>query len=249
MVGEIMVKGCIPLMTIMSPEAILPHDLLIIYGGTKEQDFRQVVRKEWGEPLAGRGFSVHCFDFQSNLPVNNFYDFGLWDRTLDATKALDWLLTRPYGNPMTLIGVSMGGHIATQLAGDFGDSIANLILVAPAAYPDEAIRPGLKFSPTVDGEFTRILRRPDGWRESSIFTLARQSVRARPYVIAFQQDEVVGEVPFAYFEHFVRGEAETGRPSAQLTTLAGGHAGIFTDPERIKLILGHIFNFLVPMSA
>lgn len=243
-----MIAGKIPLMTILPSNKVqaLPHDLLIIYGGTTEPNFRFVVRNNWGEPLARLGFTVYCFDFQSNLPKNNFYDFGLWDRTVDAIRVLRWLLDKPFGKPLTLIGVSMGGHIATQLAGEFGNSISNLILVAPAAYHDRAIRPSIKFSPTADGEFTRILRDENAypWRESSIFTVARNMVRARPHIMAFCEDEVVKEIPFAYFEHFVRGQAVADRPAPSITVFPGRHAGNFADSQRIALILDHIADFL-----
>lgn len=242
--SEIWIRG-IPVVTVWPLDEELDHELLIIYGGSREKDFRGVVELYWAEELAQRGYVVHCFDFQSNVKGNDFYQFGLYDRILDATRVTNWLLKRPSRHPLTLIGVSMGGHIATQIAGELpglGDQITNLILVAPAAYHDSAIQPDLKFSPTEDGEFTRILKQSEKWRESSIFTLARR-VRANTLVIAFREDKMVKDVPWKYRDAFLLAMMEHNT-KAGFSPHSGGHEGNFGDPKRIKLILKEIVNFI-----
>lgn len=258
---ETMVAGAIPLVTICPVVGGLLHELLVIYGGTKEKDFRKVVKVNWAEELASLGYQVYCFDFRSNL-AEDFYQFGLFDRIMDTARVTNWLLNRPFKYPLTLVGVSMGGHIATQLAGELGNKIANLILVAPAAYHDKAVQPNVKFSPPETwkdnnnpaGKFTRIIKGyvedgdltgryfPGGWKESSVFSMARR-VTVPTLVIRFTQDEVAGEVPHVYFESFLRRGADFDGLS-RMVVRPGGHGGTFTDPERIEFLLKEIVNFI-----
>src|SRR3989344_2643737 len=136
-VAENIVGNGIPVTTIKPLKNERPQELLIIYGGSTKKNFRRVVKEKWGEELARRGFTVHCFDFRSNLPDHDFYQFGLWDRRSDAFSVALWLLNRKK-NPLTLVGGSMGGHLAVEIASFFGNffpsHVANLVLVAPAAY-------------------------------------------------------------------------------------------------------------------
>lgn len=243
---ERIIERGVPLITLKPIAEKIPQEILIIYGGSREAGFRKVVKKKWAENLVHRGFTVHCFDFRSNVEGNDFYQFGLWDRLIDTQIVINQLMQQMFRDPLTLVGVSMGGHIATQIASELGNRLANLVLVAPAAYHDTAIRPGLKFSPpgTAEdhhdprGEFTRILQQSEKWRESSIFSLAQQ-VKACPLIIYYLRDEVVGEVPLKYLTSFLRGGL-----SPEFTTIDRDHRGSFTHPQKIKLVLDHITDFL-----
>lgn len=254
-ISESIVGNEIPVTTLKSLQNERPHELVILYGGSTNKNFRQVVREKWGEELARRGFTVHCFDFRSNLPDKDFYHFGLWDRLLDATMVVSWLHQRNKF-PLALIGVSMGGHLAVQLAAELGDGLANLILVAPGAYHHDALRPGLKFSPKPKegeepGEFTRILLRPDGcpegcWKQGKVFEMA-EDVRARTLIIHFFHDEVVNGIPLRYWDVMCRRYPEN-RKDVVIQGSPGGHAGMFTEPNKIKHILDEISSFLTGPS-
>lgn len=254
--------GGVPLVSLIPLAGGLGQEILIIYGGTTQEDFRWVVKRQWGEVLVSQGFAVHCFDFRSNVSGNNFYHFGLWDRLVDAMGVVGWLIRRPLGAPLSLVGVSMGGHIAAEIAGKLGERLANLVLVTPAAYHDKAIRPGLKFSPPGTGDdyrnpagrFTRILRGytndgnvrgryfSEAWRESSVFSVARL-IKARVLIIRYNQDEVVKSVPYKYYESFAHGGL-----TPSLTVIAGNHSGSFTDPRKTELILKRISKFVADVN-
>lgn len=248
---ESIVGNEIPVTTLKPLQNERPHELVILYGGSPDKNFRRVVQEKWGEELARRGLIVYCFDFRSNLPDKDFYRFGLWDRLLDATMVVSWLLQKNK-RPLTLVGVSMGGHLAVQLAAQLGDGLANLILVAPAAYHHDALRPSLKFSPKPrenegPGEFTRILLRPNGcpegcWKEGKVFEMA-EDVRARTLIIHFFHDDVVNGIPLKYWDVMGRRYPES-RKNVVIQGSPGGHAGMFTEPNKIRHILDEISSFL-----
>ncbi len=245
-VSERIVGNGIPVMTLKPLKNELPHELLIIYGGSPNKNFRQLVREKWGEALARRGFTVHCFDFRSNLPHEDFYQFGLWDRRFDAFLVTSSVLEKK-NHPFALVGVSMGGHLAVELARYFGNLVANMVLVAPAAYHQDAIRPNLRFCPPPKegeepGEFTKILLRPDGWKESKVFETA-EDVRTRTLIVHFFHDDVVNGVPMRYWDVMCRKHPES-RKRVVINGIPGGHAGMFTEPNKIKHILDEISSFL-----
>ncbi len=249
-----------PMITVRSLTKVLPHEIIIIYGGTRAKNFRKVVAESYGQKLARLGYTVHCFDFRSNLEGNNFYDFGLHDRLMDAVTITNFVERGLGFKSLTLVGVSMGGHLATRIAPYF--SANNLILVAPAAYHDQAVRYDLKFSPpgtdednsNPDGRFSRIIRGyvedgalcglhlPWGWKESGVFSHALR-FGGSALVIRFDQDEVVAGVPNAYFESFVRrGEIFDGL--CRMVPLPGPHGGTFSDQRRMADIVEIIANFV-----
>lgn len=251
-VSEQVIQNGIPITTLRPLGNELPHELVVIYGGSTDKNFRQVVREKWGEELARRGFTVHCFDFRSNLPGEDFYKFGLWNRLWDASLAVNWLLSSAQKKyPLTLVGVSMGGHLAVHLSEELGDRLANLILVAPAAYHHDALRPGLKFSSKPKegeepGEFTKILLRPHGWKESKIFETAK-NIQARSLIIHFFGDKVVNDIPLRYWDVICLNHSKSRRNTVAVG-YPGGHGGTFTDPARIKFILDEIAGFLTGPS-
>lgn len=251
-VSEQIIQNGIPITTLRPLGNESAHELVVIYGGSTDKNFRQVVGEKWGEELARRGFTVHCFDFRSNLPGEDFYKFGLWNRLWDASLAVNWLLSSAQKKyPLTLVGVSMGGHLAVHLSEELGDRLANLILVAPAAYHHDALRPGLKFSPKPKegekpGEFAKILLRPHGWQESNIFEAAKK-VRCPSMIIRFFDDKVVNDIPFEYSK-VISLDYPSSRKKGVLVGYPGGHGGTFTDPARIKFILDEIASFLTGPS-
>ncbi|HEY1096572.1 MAG TPA: alpha/beta fold hydrolase [Alphaproteobacteria bacterium] len=83
---------------------------------------------------------------------------SLKKRTAEALAAAQYL--RP-GSRYTLIGTSMGGHVALELLNHL--PVDNLILFCPAAYAAEA------FAVPFDSGFTDIIRTPHSYANATIF--------------------------------------------------------------------------------
>ncbi|OHB17635.1 MAG: hypothetical protein A2734_00215 [Parcubacteria group bacterium RIFCSPHIGHO2_01_FULL_40_30] len=218
--------------------------IVIIYGGSKNENLRMVVANSLGVRLVDLGFNVYCFDFRSNLDASRFDEFGLYDRLEDAREVVKWILDSTR-SPVSLMGVSMGGPLAVAIASEFGCKIKNLFLVAPAAYTHKAMKPEVKFGP----RFRKIIRKPESWHETASFKEARK-VSASTLVIKFDKDKVVpDEIPTAYFQNIGQ-ETELGSLHVELKSLEGPHSGTFTNSQRQKDIIRAIREFLAlpPMA-
>lgn len=109
--------------------------------------------------LAQHGHSILRFDHSGwGQSSGDRATSTLHKRVTEAVAATQFM--QP-DKPYTLIGTSMGGHIALELLAHL--DIANLILFCPAAYAAEAYT--APFGPT----FTNIIRRPDSWKDAVIF--------------------------------------------------------------------------------
>lgn len=241
----------IPLTTLKPVADTIHQDVLIVYGGSIRPGFRRIVKQAWGEPLAHAGLTVHCFDFRSNIPGNKLNDFGIFDRIVDTDRVIEFLLGQPQRNPLTLIGVSMGGYIVAQLLGRAWEGeISKLTLVAPAAYHDDVLNLKVKFGKgTAEQPGVKdILWDPaKPYSSSDVFRLM-EGVDTNAMVVAFEDDDVVNENPETYFKHLVRGLFEraltSGGRNVQFHVLPGGHIRSFEDPERIKLLLPRFVQFV-----
>ncbi|MFI6013866.1 alpha/beta fold hydrolase [Streptomyces sp. NPDC051243] len=69
----------------------------------------------------------------------------------------------PADGPLILVGFSMSGQTVADLVAHYGERVAAIGLCAPAVYAQEAW--DVPFGDG-DGRFSRIIRRPDGWREA-----------------------------------------------------------------------------------
>lgn len=234
-------NGGIPLTTLKPIAHDLHQDVLIIYGGSIEPEFRKTVKKDWGEELVHRGVTVHCFDFLSNMPGKDLKKFSLWTRVVDTSIVADFLLAQPNRNPLTILGSSMGGYIAAYLASTWEHKIAKLVLVAPAAYHDQAVWPTTKFgvgTKNYPGLHVVLNDETKPYTESGIFR-KMEDVTTDTMVVAYEGDDVVKEIPMLYLKHLIKGKKY--RPV--FLSLPGGHEA--TDPERTKALLSRIVSFIV----
>lgn len=101
----------------------------------------------------------------------------------------------PVDGPLVLVGFSMSGQTVADLARHYGERVAALGLCAPAVYAGEAW--DLPFGHG-DGEFSRIIRRPGGWRRSPALEVLRgyegRAVLAVPGTDAVIPPEVTAAV-------------------------------------------------------
>ena len=246
---EEVVDGRLPLTTLRQPNPSKhsTHGALIIYGGSTKPEFRYEVLP-FANILASEGITVFVFDFEGNVPGDDFFDFGIWHRTQDASTVLRYIQAEYPELELTIVGVSMGGEIATTIASRADKEVPNLVLVAPAAYTPAAIRPDVTFGP----ETKRLISRPDSWQLSRAFTDA-MDFTGRTLVIAYGEDEGVSPAITNQYHTMFRIKLERTPRRADgwntLVTLRGfGHKGTFDNPEKRALVAGKIAQFVLQTS-
>lgn len=238
---QFLVNGVIPVIRLRSSsEDSNRGNLVIIYGGTKDENYR-FRTSAFGGKLACLGFNVFCFDFRSNLDASRFEEFGLYDRLNDSREVVLWVRDNQ-GGPLSLLGVSMGGSLAVNIAAELGKKVKNLFLVAPAAYHREAMKPEVKFGP----QFSEIIREPRSWHNSNSFEEAKK-ISANTLIIQFRDDQIVPkQIPMDYWRNV---GAKSQDQNIRLTVLDGGHKGkngtsSIINPERQDDIVRAIQEFL-----
>jgi pimeloyl-ACP methyl ester carboxylesterase len=216
---------------------------LIIYGGREGKEFSKEVIP-FAEILAQAGITVFFFDFRDNIPGTNFHDFGIWHRIEDAEAVLRKILTwQKYDElAMSVVGVSMGGHIATHITRKHRPQqryIDKLVLVAPAAYAPQAVCADITFGPKTRAA----LQRPEGWRESGALGDA-EWIRAHSLIVEFGADVVVPKaITRAYYDRM--SIHASPKPQKTLVTLPYHHSGTFGDPIKRSHVTRSVINFLL----
>ncbi|MBI4160519.1 MAG: alpha/beta hydrolase [Candidatus Yanofskybacteria bacterium] len=220
------------------------RQILIIYGGTVEKNFVEMVRRSLAMDLLRLGFVVHCFDFRSNKEGTRFHNYGLYDRVEDARSAIEWLANQEKYLPLSVLGVSMGVYVAIRAIAESHVKVENLILVAPAAYADAACRPDIKFG----RKFSEIIRRFESWRESSIFKQAGQiGISSDVLMIVYGRDSVIpSEITKEYEIAFLKSSlsGNSGSRFCRVTLKELDHGGLFTDRAKRNSVVGVIKEFL-----
>jgi dienelactone hydrolase len=202
------VKFCVTLYTILMDISIPHHEhsleatsligkseapvVIFLCGGSLEVGKERFF--DWQTKLQAKGVSSVAFNY-SGVPgtKETISSSSLASRTSEVLSVIDWV-KREWGvTSVTLCGVSMGGHIALTAASLREVDIKSLILLAPAAYAEEAE------AVTFGDDFTAILQCPDSWNNSAAFTkLAEWS---KPVLFfKLEQDEVI---PVALTERYV----------------------------------------------
>ena len=111
--------------------------VLMCHGFTGDRVESHFIFVKMARRLADAGFFVMRFDFRgSGESEGDFSDMTIPAEIDDARVALAWLRGQPEVDPkrVSLLGLSMGGAIATSLAGEDED-IAGLILWSALAQP------------------------------------------------------------------------------------------------------------------
>ncbi len=157
--------------TVLTPVASTRMVAIVLHGGSSNS-----LRLRWfGELLAEQGFRVIMFDHEASGTVS--LDRRLSEATSIARKTL-----RPH-DQLTVVGFSMGGFTAIELAHNLPDRVASLVLVAPAAYGDHTRRAA--FGP----DFRALISAPASWHEASCFGKL-QALRL-PTILAIPSDDKV----------------------------------------------------------
>ena len=224
--------------------------LLLVYGGSGKPNFRHKTRL-LAEPIALLGFRVIAFDYRSNTEGANFYAFGIHDRIEDTKRAIEHMkvLGEP---PFSILGLSMGGHIAVRAVAetDDGNLFENVILIAPAAYPEEATKPGVLFG-REPGMLQSIIKQPDGkaWLTTDAFRSA-EKINANLLVVKYLEDKIIPrDVPGLYYRSFGSTLKKSSKWHKKIIDLPGEHQGTLTDPKRIGLLVEEIDSFTAIMAT
>ncbi|MDO8515980.1 MAG: alpha/beta fold hydrolase [bacterium] len=202
-----------------------PNDrelVLIIYGGSTTMSFGQ--RKCWRmkKRFAEAGFSAASFDFRGSIPGTEYFKAGLCTRLEDARAALDRLKREYPTRPITILGVSMGGYLATFFANE--PVVKRLILIAPAAYHKDAMAKKLLFGPA----FSALIRTPESWKQSDSFDNVL-TFHGSMLVIRFGEDEVVPqEIPALYYAW---SDSPYGETRTLIDIVGYGHKGNWDGPK------------------
>lgn len=169
--------------------------VFIIHGGGLRRD--QASRfLEWQNILADNGFGSFVFNHSGILPSEgNVGNTTLELRLKEARIALATILglSAPKSQNVVVMGVSMGGHIAAQLATEI--KAHGLILCEPGSFIESA--EDKPFGPL----FSKELRREQNW--DMVKTRSFDSIKdytGNLLVVAAENDTVVPkEIPKRYF--------------------------------------------------
>lgn len=244
--------GKIPLTTLIPLGRENGHRILVFYGGDRDAKPSLAVLKHFAPPLTEAGYIVHLFEHRDKIHPDRHSEFGLYDRIADGVAVAKYLLnswqwaTVDWQLPLTLLGVSMGGFVAVKTAIDpaVQTRLRGLVLVAPAAYHDDACQPDVKFGPATQA----ILRRPLSWQNSSVFQQVH-AIQARTLILAFEQDTVVGEIPQTYYTHLWNGYQVGTNPRPDFIEFRDfPHQGNFVNPKKRSCIFSALHSFLLQPS-
>lgn len=203
-----------------------PDVCLIIYGGSR--NFTQDKLDDIKTLLCENNFVAASFDFRGMGPdSSNFENTGLHTRIKDAREVLRQLILTFPTSRIFVLGVSMGGYIATFLD---PREIAGMVLVAPAAYDVRAVHDKVNFGP----KFSEIIRRENSYLDSDAFVRFGKFRLVRTAIIRFKDDEVVPEAVTMRYFNAHPGSIEYRKT---LKVLPGKHNGNFSNPERIREIV------------
>ena len=126
------------------PMAIVMHG----FTGKKESQLLELIC----DSLQAHGIASIRFDFNGHgASEGEFKDMTVPNEIQDAKKVYEHVSALPYVSSVMLAGHSQGGVVASMTAGELGDKISKVVLLAPAAVlRDDAIRGntmGVRYDP------------------------------------------------------------------------------------------------------
>jgi esterase/lipase len=132
------------------------------------------------EYIANLGFSTLALDFSGHgNSTGKLSKSSLEKRVNEALGLID---TVGISDSITLIGTSMGGHIALELLDKL--TVENLILFCPALYSTKA------YSVQFDSGFTDIIRKSESYEDSSVLEKLH-NYKGRLLIVIGDNDEII----------------------------------------------------------
>ena len=132
--------------------------VIICHGFTSQKEFKLL--KALADDLEAYGIASLRFDFNGHgASEGDFQDMTVLNEISDVKKIYEYIkLNLKQANKIALAGHSQGGVVASMAAGDLGDDIKALALLAPAAVlRDDAIRGNLFDAKLNPPEFVAIM--------------------------------------------------------------------------------------------
>lgn len=135
--------------------------VIICHGFTSRKEFS--VLKNLADDLEADGIASVRFDFNGHgASEGRFQDMTVLNEISDAKKVYEYVKNNfPNATSISLAGHSQGGVVASMTAGELGDNITALVLLAPAAVlRDDSIRGSLfdtKFNSLNPPEYVAIM--------------------------------------------------------------------------------------------
>ncbi|MFJ4683202.1 alpha/beta hydrolase [Streptomyces sp. NPDC088789] len=160
-----------------APTAVLLHGA----GGGSKERLRPLLAE-----FAAQGCGALALDFSGHGESSGALpELSLRRRYEQAVAVIDGQVAAD--TPLVLVGFSMSGQTAADLARHYGDRVAALALCAPAVYPAEAW--DLPFG-AGDGRFSQLIRTPDRWRDSPALDALR-AFAGRAVLVVPGTDEII----------------------------------------------------------
>lgn len=136
---------------------------------------------EWfGDALARQGFRVVLFDHTGH-GASPHGTRSLEARLVEARAVLTGHLS--VSERVTVVGFSMGGFTAIELCAEFRERVANVVLIAPAAYGDHTRN--AEFGP----DFRELISATGSWATASCFR--KLETLNRPVTLAIPATDAV----------------------------------------------------------
>lgn len=157
--------------------------------------------------FAARGCAGLAFDFSGHgESTGALGELSLRLRFGQAVSVID--ATVPAGAPLILVGFSMSGQTAADLARHYGQRVVALVLCAPAVYAAEAWplpfedpeSPSGQDGPEAESRFSRIIRTPDSWRRAPAFDVLR-AYEGRAVLAVPAEDTIIPPAVTEAVEH------------------------------------------------
>jgi alpha/beta superfamily hydrolase/peroxiredoxin len=108
------------------------------FGGNKDSKLLELIC----DSLQANGVASLRFDFNGHgASEGEFKDMTVPNEVADAIKVYEYVRTLPYVSNISLTGHSQGGVVASMAAGELGNKISKVVLLAPASIlREDAIR-------------------------------------------------------------------------------------------------------------
>lgn len=187
------------------------------------------------ESLAAHGHTSLRFDHSGHGESTGNLSSSSLSRKLEEARAMLPLLQQP----LTLIGSSMGAHIATRLTAHA--EVANLILIVPATYG-----PHTENIPFGE-DFTRTIRTPGSWHNSAVWPLLENFTGALTLITAGEDDIIPPGVIRNYWNHAHRARRRTHLHLPQAPHAI--HVWLSKNPQAYPSYLHTLLSQLSPLPA
>ena len=204
--------------------------VLILHGaGNSNRGRFQMLR----EQLYAKGISSAAFDFVGHGDTGgDLKKSSLRSRTRQACRVIDSLNLQ---QPFSVIGASMSAYTSVKLLQHY--QIKTLILLVPAMYTSRA------YSVPFNGEFSRIIRRPQSWIRSDAWRILADYT-GRLLIVAGENDPII---PRDVINRIY--DSAVNAAERQLFVVPNASHFVFTDlrandPQEFNRVFGRICNML-----